>query len=169
MKTIHIKNYVELLPGNLIRTKDVAMLKSLVKELYEHALKDDPSFHFFFEPEIIVRISSEECLKKVKTFLEDRRIEFEEYDYPFPPPGKFGEGRDGIVARNLDLFLTVFHAHSVAAITMDEDDHFQYLERVIHTAFNPRFYGHELEGRKLLGLAELKLGKEKIQKIMTVE
>ena len=160
IKTVHIKNYVPLLANNAIYTNDVSKLKSLIKELYDHALKDDPGFHFFFEPEIIIRITTQDSLTKVKKYLQDKSINFEEYDYPFPPEGKFGEERGGIVANNLDLFLAIFHANSVAAITMSEEDHFKYLERLVHTAFNPKFYPHEQEGKWLANLAILKLGKE---------
>ena len=166
IKTIHIKNYVQILNGNAVNTSDVPKLKALVKELYDHTLKDDPKFHFFFEPEIIFRITTEDCLMKAKSFLQSKNIEFEEYDYPFPPVGKFGEERGGIVANNLDIFLPILHAHSVAAITMNEDDHFKYLERVIHTAFNPKFYSHEEEGSKLAKLAELKLGVDGVIKLL---
>lgn len=166
IKTIHIKNYVLIVNGNAVNTSDVPKLKALVKELYEHTLKDDSKFHFFFEPEIIFRITTEDCLTKAKNFLQNRTIEFEEYDYPFAPEGKFGEERGGIVANNLDIFLPILHVHSVAAITMSEDEHFKYLERVIHTAFNPKFYSHEEEGSKLAKLAELKLGADGVIKLL---
>jgi len=143
IKTIHIKNYVP-------------KLKALAKELYDHTLKDDPKFHFFFEPEIIFRITTEDCLTKAKSFLQDKNIEFEEYDYPCAPKGKFGEESDGIVANNLELFLSIFHANSVAALTMSEEEHFKYLERLIHTAFNPRCYSRKQEGEWLERLAALK-------------
>ena len=166
IKTIHIKNYVPILNGNTVNTSDVLKLKALVKELYDHTLKDDPIFHFFFEPEIIFRITTEDCLRKAKSYLQSKNIEFEEYDYPFAPEGKFGEERGGIVANNLELFLPILHGHSVAAITMSEDEHFKYLERVIHTAFNPKFYSHEQEEGKLANLAVLKLGVDGVLKLL---
>lgn len=166
MRTIHIKNYVPLLEGNAVYTSDIPKLKNLIKELYDYTLKDDSIFHFFFEPEIIIRIESEQSLEKVKSFLQERSISFEEYEYPFPPEGKFGEGKDSVVAKHLDLFLPLFHASSVAAITLDEAEHAHYLERLVHTAFNPKFYPHEHEGQYLLKLAELKLGKQKIKSIV---
>ncbi len=148
IKTIHIKN-------------DVPKLYALAKELYDHTLKDDPNFHFFFEPALIIRITSKDCLTKAKSFLQARSIEFEEYDYPHPnpPEGRFGEERGGIVAKNLELFLSIFHANSVAALTMSEEEYpKEYLERLVHTAFNPRGYSREQEGCWLLQLAALKLG-----------
>ena len=154
IKTIHIRN------------DDIPKLKALAKELYDYTLKDDPKFHFFFEPPLIFRITTEGCLKKAKSFLHARNIEFDEYDYPHPHPcppegrfGKrFGEERGGIVANNLELFLQVFHANSVAALTMSEEEHFTYLERLVHTAFNPKYYSREQEGKWLTKLAALKLG-----------
>lgn len=166
IKTLHIKNYVLILNGNPVNTSDVPKLKTLVRELYDHTLKDDPKFHFFFEPEIIFRITTGDCLTKAKSFLQNKNIEFEEYDYPFAPEGKFGEKRGGIVANNLELFLPILHGHSVAAITMSEDEHFKYLERVIHTAFNPKFYSPEQEGNKLANLAVLKLGVDGVLKLL---
>jgi len=144
IKTIHIKNHKHQ--------------KALAKRLYDHILKDDPKFHFLFEPEIIFRITAEDCLTKAKGFLGTENIEFEEYDYPFPPDGKFGEERGGIVANNLELFLSIFHANSVAALIMSEDDHFNYLERLVHTAFNPKGYSRKQEGEWLAMLAACKMG-----------
>lgn len=166
MKTVHVKNFVNLIQNNVILTSDVPKLKNLIKETYENCLKDDPKFHFFYEPEIIIRIDSQECLDKTKSYLASKNIQFEEYDYPFPPAGKFGEDPSGIVAKNLELFLTIFHANSVAALTMSEQDHFQYLERLVHTAFNTKFYPHEQEGGWLANLAAMKLGKDGVIQAM---
>jgi len=133
-------------------------LKELLCDLYEHTLKDDHLFHFFFEPELIIRISSKQCLQKIKEFLVEQKIEFSEYEYPFTKKG-FSEAQDGIVAQHLDLFLSVFHAHAVAAIIMNDDEYLNYLERVIHTALNTGFYSRQEEGKILLKLADLKLKK----------
>lgn len=86
--------------------------------------------------------------------------------WDYAPEGKFGEGRDSIVARNLELFLTIFHANSVAALTMNKEEHFQYIERLVHTAFNPKFSSHEQEGTWLANLAALKLGKDGVLKTL---
>lgn len=169
MKTIHIRNYVNILPGNAVTLADIVKMKNLMGELYTFTLRDDSLFHFFYEPEIIIRIDSETCFDKVKNFLNQRNIEFEVYDYPFPPFGKFGEEKEGIVARNLNLFLPVFHASSIAAITMTDEDHFRYLERLIHTAFNPKFLPHDAEGKALVQLAMLKLDKQGILKVLESE
>ncbi len=59
-------------------------LKELIAELYQVALKDDPQFHFFYEPEIIIRISKADVLEKVKLYLEAKGFGFVVYDYPLP-------------------------------------------------------------------------------------
>jgi hypothetical protein len=66
IKTIHIEN------------DDIPNLLTLVRELYDHTLKDDPQFHFFFEPALIIRITTEDSLTKVKEFLQAKNIEFED-------------------------------------------------------------------------------------------
>lgn len=155
------------------------MCKDLLFRLYEISLKDDPKFHFFYEPEIIIRFSSVECLEKAKTYLNERKIHFDVYSYPIPEKienqlveekkeddseskrerkvHRFGEHNSPIVLKHLDLFVTIFHAHSVAAITMDDSDHFEYMERTIHTMFNPRAYTRNEEGKHLAELASFKL------------
>ncbi|MFC2042360.1 hypothetical protein ACFLTV_02555, partial [Chloroflexota bacterium] len=107
----------------------------------------------------VIRLTTEDCLAKVKSFLQQRNIQFCKYDYPDVPEGKCGEERGGIVANNLGLFLPVFYANSVAALTMSEKDYCKYLERLLHTAFNPKDYSHEQEGKCLANLAALKLGR----------
>ena len=43
-------------------------------------------------------------------------------------------------------------------MTISEAEYPNYLERLVHTAFNPRCYSREKEGEWLLKLAALKLG-----------
>ena len=73
MKTIHLTSWKEYAwekneasgflafftgkPAEEDKQQDNKM-KELMRELYDAALKDDPKFHFFFEPEIIIRLSS---------------------------------------------------------------------------------------------------------------
>lgn len=160
---------MEILPDNSVRLEDVQKSQALIKALYDDFLKDDPEFHFFFEPELIIRVGSENCLEKIKNYLSQEGIRFDEYEYPFQPNGKYGEGKDGIVANNLDMFIKIFHANAVSALTMNEMEFFDYIERVIHTAFNPRFYSHNQEGMALLNLARLKLGDEKLRDVILNE
>lgn len=92
-------------------------MQELVKELYHAALKDDPKWHFFYEPEIIVRISSKEVLQKVEELLTKKGAKFDVYPYPIPDKQKqkqYGETEGGIVLAYFDLFVSIFHTHAVA-------------------------------------------------------
>jgi len=108
--------------------RENAPMKKLLKDLYECSLKDDPKFHFFYEPEIIIRFSSQDSLDKAVKLLEERNIQYVIYEYPSPEKSPmhptYGEEPSGIVLKYFELFLTIFHAHSIAAITMDDSDHF---------------------------------------------
>ncbi len=79
---------------------------------------------------------------------------------------RYGEQDNPIVLAHLDLFLTIFHAHSVAAITMDDNEHFDYMERTIHTMFNPRGYTRQAEGEHLATLATYKAGHQGVIKFI---
>jgi len=143
--------------------KKEQIMKDLLSELYQHTLKDDPKFHFFYEPEIIIRFSSKECLEKAQELLQTKKIGFKVYEYPFPQGSKtYGES-EAVVVNNFELFLTIFHAHSIAAILMNDEDHFGYMERVIHTMFNPRGITRSDEGKHLIRLALYKCSKSDVQ------
>jgi len=143
--------------------------RELLVELYKTCLKDDEKFHFFYEPDIIIRLSSALVIEKVKELLSSKGIKFTTYDYPTPFSERlvvgsdkniycYGEEKGGIVMKNFDLFITIFHAHSTAALSMSDSEHFEYMERVIHTMFNPRAYSRLEEGEHLAKLAIYKAG-----------
>jgi len=159
VKTIHLK-FPKPQQDGMILVSDLKQVLHLLKDLYSNILKDDPLFHYFFEPDLIIRIKDENVLARVKAYLQDKKIEFDEYEYPHAPDGKYGEEKDGIIDKYLDLFLAINHANSVAALLMDESEHFSYMERMIHSAFNTGRMPHQQEGLTLMKLAELKLGKK---------
>ncbi|KAL9655199.1 hypothetical protein ABK040_008974 [Willaertia magna] len=152
----------------------------LLKELFNNALKEDNSFHYFFEPEIIIRMNCNgQPYETVKEILKNKNIGFVEYDYPNPLQEHltvkdrnqnerklscYGETKGGIVLKYFDMFTNIFHYHSVAAISMDKTDHFEYMERVIHTMFNPRSYTRDEEGKHLTRLAIYKSGVQGVDK-----
>jgi hypothetical protein len=165
MKTIHILEYQTTDKNNTIGINDEGMKKQkeLIKELFSRFLKDDSIFHFLYEPELIIRIESLKCLNEIKEYLDDNNISYIEYDYPFPPNPQnrqFGEDPKGIIAKNFSLFLPIFHSNAIVALEMNGEDHFNYLERVIHTACNSKAYNHIAEGLILKSLAEIKLNKK---------
>jgi len=159
--------------------------QKLIQELYQAVLVNDPLFHFFYEPELIIRISSSDVLQALSAYLTKRGIKHAVYSYPTPAPvsdkaacerelaevkrlgvgfgdpqvrQRYGEEPGGIVIRNLGLFLPVFHTHAVAALTLSSRDHHQYLERCIHTAFNMAHVSRTDEGQQLAKMAAYKLG-----------
>lgn len=141
----------------------------LIIDIFNLFLKDDPYFHFFYEPEIIIRVSVDEIKNRIIDYLDKDNISYEEYEYPFPPQGNYGEIEGGIVANNLDLFIPVFHSNSVAALTIKDGDFIKYLERITHTASNSRGLDHIQEGILLTNLASLKLGVDKVVQIFSGE
>eukprot|EP01083_Nonionella_stella_P048219 129071_1 len=160
MKTVHIKGVVT--ENN---ETDFARLKTILKDLYSSVLNKDDLFHFFFEPELIIRVSL--CnVSVVEMYLNKNGIKHIVYPYPIPDDvwSQFGEHNNAIVLDHLNLFLTVFHAHSVAAIIMNDKEHFDYLERMIHTAFNPRLISRQKEGLQLLKYSQFKLGNSELLK-----
>ena len=71
---------------------------------------------------------------------------------------EYREEEGGIVLQHFNLFLSIFHSHSIAAIIMDKSHHFSYLERVIHTGFNTGSYTIQQEAQTLSKLASFKGG-----------
>jgi hypothetical protein len=131
----------------------------IIQELYSKFLKDDPLFHYFFEPDLIVRISSNQVLEKIKNHLDKEQIAFIIYDYPVPVQRTdrycYGES-PGPVLERLDVYLPLFHLHALAALTMSPDHHFAYMERSTHTMCNMAGQSRQQEAENLVLLAERK-------------
>jgi len=68
MKTIQV---IELDHDNKIR---------LLHKLHKAYLWDDPNYHFFFEPDLIVRTSN---WFEISDYLDKRKIDYFLYDYPY--------------------------------------------------------------------------------------
>jgi hypothetical protein len=161
MKTIHIENQLE------------ATLRTLARQVFTQVLNDDLNAHFLFEdgPILILRMS-DKSVPAVKQILGD--IPFEIYSYPKDDSGSNNSNwffETDFVAEHLDLFLPIFHANCVAALTLDPDKlhqiapqvqlnefHF-FIERTVHTFCNAAgIVPHQNEGKLLAELATLKLG-----------
>jgi hypothetical protein len=115
-------------------------------------------FHFFFEPDLIIRISNNKVLNEIKGFLEQADIDFDIYDYPLPVPNaakrRFGENEGGpIIEKLYDVYLPLFHLNAIAALTMNEDEQGVYIERANHTFYNMLGNSRQEEADKLLLLA----------------
>lgn len=134
--------------------------RKLITKLYIEVLRDnDPLFHFFYEPFLIVRITDDISLAMVCEILNKESISHITYGYPYSYcPDSCDERNSQIVAdHGRDIFLPLFHAHSISALELSNADHIQYLERCIHTACNPRGIPRKEEGLILMELANAKL------------
>jgi len=161
MKTVHIRNIEHV--GGWTDDAGIQWNEITMGKLYWKVLRKDPLFHYFPEPDLVIRISRRICLWMVTRLLRKWQVEYEVYDYPYPDdPSKvdtyswtgefgqrFGEVPGTIVCKHPDFFLPLFHAHSVAAITLDEYDHWRYMERVIHCGFLMKCH-HPLEECNIL-------------------
>lgn len=139
-------------------SNDVNYYRRLLADLYEQTLSSDPQFHFFFEEPaitLIIRVGTVESLDSVRAYLTDRSISYSEDEYPIAKHSPYGE--DPFVVANLENFVPLFHANAVAAIKFKDSEHSIYLDRLIHTAFNPRGLFHIDEGISLVryGIARL--------------
>lgn len=154
MKTIHIyqhdPKYIDKIYdyfSTVVITepfKDYNNNKRLIKKVYDEVIKDDPKFHYFFEPELIIRIS-DTYVEKVKQVLDKDGVKYVEYDYPLPKKQNIidkklikchGEQDKPTVLKNLDLFIRLFHVNSIAALTLGASDYNAYMERNIHSFYN---------------------------------
>lgn len=148
---------VHIIPGQNVHRQD------LLKTLFSSYLQEDPLFHFFYEPDLIIRISSQQTQEKVAKFLEDSGVDFVFYDYPTPVrisgAHYYGETPDGIVIKNLNRFLPLFHQHAIAALTYSTDQHALYRSRVISILLKTGEYSLKEEVNILQTLAFYKLEK----------
>jgi hypothetical protein len=159
--TIHVTHLSQKEMGGLFRTKEYNP-PAMILELYNKFLKNDTLLHYFFEPDLIIRVSNNEVREQIKNYLSSKNISYEVYDYPSPPQAenkkRYGEHEDGVVIQRLyDVYLPLFHLNAVAALTMDEFDKMNYLERSTHTFCNMTGQTRLEEAETLSYLASLKL------------
>jgi hypothetical protein len=159
--TLHITPPTARRPDGLFAAADNFDSRKLIKELYAAFLKNDPLFHFFFEPDLIIRISNHKVLENIKEHLKKMNLVFEVYGYPSPPPEankrRYGEDNHGPVLERLyDIYLPLFHLNAIAALTMSEDLQLCFMERFNHTFCNMAGDTRQEEAEKLAYLAAKK-------------
>lgn len=158
--TLHITGYPQEIEVNSTITSP-SPSEALIKELYNKALKQDESFHFFYEPALIIRLSSVQVKEKIAKWLKKRNYTFVIYDYPTPAKEpnqyRYGEAPEGIVLKYLNLFLSIFHAHSIAALEMTCEEHDFYKQQVIEDLLDRGNYSpsERFERLRFLGISKL--------------
>lgn len=122
MKTIQIKN------------KGLKYNKLLIKKLSSLFLIGDKDFHFFFEPDLIIRIKNQKTIGKIGRYLYKKKIEFDVYNYPKTKKG-YGEG-DRLMLKYLPLFDALFHIHSLMVLGIKTKRKLFLTDRIFHTYLN---------------------------------
>ena len=109
----------------------------LVKYLFLKFLIDDDLFHYFFEPEIIIRVSEPKVLKDIEEYLTQKQYKYFTYDYPaFEKKAFYGASpSDKSIYNNL---MQLYHLHALAALTFNKKELKWYTNRTIHCLYNMR-------------------------------
>jgi hypothetical protein len=157
-QTIHIKN--------LLYKDDYSFEEydrpDLMYKIFIACLIKDSLFHFFYEPDLIIRVFSTENLEKVELYLSENKYDFTTYDYPQPSKRLkehcYGEKPNGIVMTYLDLFLPIFHINAISALKISEEEHFDYRKSVINSLIRVGDYSLKESVKHLQKLASFKLG-----------
>ena len=117
---------------------DIKRKWSLLRFLFIKFLIDDEQFHYFFEPNLIIRLSNLKVLKNVTAYLDKQKIKHFEYDYPYNknPDLYYGEPKK---RRNPHyLLMELYHLHAIASLVFKKKDIEWYTNRNIHCLFNMR-------------------------------
>jgi hypothetical protein len=181
IKTVHIEvnantdngltEFLSKFTGNSQKNNDHIM-RTLISYIYLNIpeLKDDISFHFFFESDTTFIIRSCHPDKILKLLIDQEHVvNFYVYDYPLAKKEEnhkyYDEYNNPIVLENLDIYLPLFHSLSLAALKLvfnvEESEensmkYFRYAERIMHTIANTSGMTFDQEGEMLLKLACMK-------------
>lgn len=151
MKTIHIKG-INLKDNNL-------------KQWYKDFLKDDPKFHYvywenmsthkaFIEGKnILIRLEDKKVIKKLETSLKDWHFLYEIYDYPYTKK-KFQLGlfKKSWEDRYLNISQQLDHVCSVAALELNTNDWYKFIQQLFHIACNTKGYDHYMQTKIMFWL-----------------
>lgn len=132
---------------DLFKTIEIQKIKGqekrikLVRYLFKNFLIDDDLFHYFFEPEIIIRISNSKVLKDIEEYLTKKQYKFFIYDYPaFDKKAFYGANpTDKTIYKQL---MELYHLHAIAALTFNFREINWYTNRALHCLFNMRGFDY---------------------------
>ena len=142
LKTLHVKS------------AELNFNKQLVKYFWA-LLPKGAYFHFFYEPDLIIRTESK-YIKKLTPYLKSHKLSYRTYIYPTGRP--FGESKKGIVMKYFDYYVWLLAFNSAFAMRRKKKEDFQILERYTHTFMNQLGYEWEDETLIYLKLAYGRLG-----------
>ena len=113
----------------------------LMRYLFKEFLLEDDLFHYFFEPEIIIRFSNPKVLNNVKKYLEKKEYKFFTYDYPgFDKKAFYGASKlDKSIYAPL---MHLYHLHALAVLLFNKKQMKWYTNRTIHCLYNMRGFDY---------------------------
>lgn len=152
MKTIHI------------RSIDPTKKKKLMMVIYKKFLVNDNLFHHFYygndySSEIVIRVGDDKIGEAIKEYLNSEGRTFEEYAYPYVKEGTKWKRTKGkrycfeckkFIRDNLDLFLPIYHANSVFALSKSDKVWREYLRKITHTIYNSRGFNYGEETKDII-------------------
>uniref|UniRef100_A0A6M3IRH2 Uncharacterized protein n=1 Tax=viral metagenome TaxID=1070528 RepID=A0A6M3IRH2_9ZZZZ len=131
-------------------------------------------FHFFYEPQLIIRIP-DSIVKSLIKCLKIKKVKYKIYDYPFPKHGgkwgsnkEFGEGKKGIIIKYFSYFKHLLTINSAFALGRKKRDDYKIIERYTHTFLNQLGYAWTDEALILLELATKRMKNIKNYEAKTV-
>lgn len=130
--------------------------QELIKELFNNCLKEDKTFHYFYEQTLIIRIFEPETLENVKSYLLKNSYKFFIYDYPTPSNNGYGETPQGIVMNYFELFREIFHINAISALKMTKKEHLYYSKNMIESLLTIGKYSLKQSSKQLKILASYK-------------
>src|SRR3990167_5823847 len=113
----------------------------LVRYLFKEFLLEDDLFHYFFEPEIIIRVSEPKVLKDIENYLTKKEYKFFIYDYPaFDKKGFYAaNSSDKSIYAPL---MHLYHLHALAVLLFNKEQMKWYTNRTIHCLYNMRGFDY---------------------------
>lgn len=138
MKTIEISK-------NQFTFKEAYML---LRFLYHKELKLDNSFHFLFEPNLIIRTNR---VKNVRKWLDKSGWKYKVYAYPYSKKG-YGESKKHKESQSALLYL--LHLQSLVALSRNKKEKFYMLNRMHHCFLNMLAFEYYDESKYYLGQAK---------------
>ncbi len=129
--------------------------KKLLRILYDEFLIEDTLWHYFLEPDLIIRVKNAKIIKEITTFLHLNYINFVIYDYPIAPDPINEGGRDydeapkSITINYLKHFLAVYHVQCVFYMEIKDIDKKEMRAKIIHSLINEDFMNYDEEMHEL--------------------
>jgi hypothetical protein len=117
----------------------------LIRCLYKKILKRDDTFHFFFEPDLIIRTS---LFNEVKKYLDKRKIEYKTYAYPYTKKG-YGESKRWKYMQKFSE--TLYHTQAIFVLKSKRKDRPYFANRMHHCFLNQDGFSFYYESEYLLG------------------